>query len=41
MRRVGCVLEELKHRILLIQMLFGNEFIVMTENQYIHLLIWK
>jgi len=37
----GCVLEELKHGILFIRMLFRNEFTVTMENLYIHLLIWK
>jgi len=41
MGHAECVLEEFKHGIVFILMLLGNEFIVTTENLYIHLLIWK
>jgi hypothetical protein len=40
-RLIRGVLEEFKHGVLFIQMLFGNEFIVMMVDLYIHLLIWK
>jgi len=30
-----------KHRIMLVQMLFGDEFIIMVERLDIHLFIWK
>jgi len=34
-------MKEVKHRILLIQMLFGDEFIIMVERLDVHLFIWK
>jgi len=37
----GCVLKELKHRIMIVRMLLGNEFIVTIKILYIHLFIWK
>ena len=35
------MLEEFEHRIVFIRTLFRDEFIVLVENLYIHLLIWK
>jgi len=34
-------MEEVKHRIMLIQMLFRDEFIIMVERLDVHLFIWK
>ena len=34
-------MEEVKHRIMLVQMLFGDEFIIMVERLDVHLFIWK
>jgi len=34
-------MEEVKHRIMLIQVLFGDEFIIMVERLDAHLFIWK
>ena len=34
-------MKEVKHRIMLVQMLFGDEFIIMVERQDVHLFIWK
>jgi len=34
-------MKEVKHRIILVQMLFGDEFIFMVERLDIHLFIWK
>jgi len=30
-----------KHRIMLVQILFGDEFIIMVERLDVHLFIWK
>jgi len=32
---------EVKHRIMLVQMLFGNEFIIVVGGLDVHLFIWK
>jgi len=37
----GCVVKELKHGIMFVRMLLGNEFIVTIKILYIHLFIWK
>ena len=34
-------MEEVKHRIVIVQMLFGDEFIIMVERLDVHLFIWK
>jgi len=34
-------MKEVKHRIMLVQMLFGDEFIIMVEWLYVHLFVWK
>ena len=34
-------MKEVKHRIMLVQILFGNEFIIMVGRQDVHLFIWK
>jgi len=34
-------MKEVKHRIMLVQMLFGDEFIIMVEQLDGHLFIWK
>ena len=34
-------MKEVKHRIMLVQMLFGDEFITMGERLDVHLFIWK
>ena len=34
-------MKEVKHRIMLVQMLFGDEFIIMVERLDVHLFIWK
>jgi len=34
-------MEEVKHRIMLVQMLFGDEFIIVVERLDVHLFIWK
>ena len=34
-------MKEVKLRILLVQMLFGDEFIIMVERLDVHLFIWK
>ena len=34
-------MKEVKHRIMLVQMLFGDEFIIMGERLDVHLFIWK
>ena len=34
-------MKEVKHRIMLVQMLFGDEFIIMVERLDAHLFIWK
>jgi len=34
-------MKEVKHRIMLVQMLFGNEFIIMVERLDVNLFIWK
>jgi len=34
-------MKEVKHRIKLIHMLFGDEFIIMVERLDVHLFIWK
>ena len=34
-------MKDVKHRIMLIQMLFGDEFIIMVERLDVHLFIWK
>jgi len=33
-------MKEVKHRIVLVQMLFGDEFFIMVERLDIHLFIW-
>ena len=40
-RRAGCVLEKFEHGVVFIRMLLGNEFVIVMEDVYIHLLIWK
>ena len=32
---------EVKHRIMFVRMLFGNEFIITVERLDVHLFIWK
>jgi len=34
-------MKEVKHRIMLVQMFFGDEFIIMVERLDVHLFIWK
>jgi len=34
-------MKEVKHRIMLVQMLLGDEFIIMVERLDVHLFIWK
>ena len=34
-------MEEVKHRIMFVRMLFGDEFIIMVEQLDVHLFIWK
>jgi len=34
-------MKEVKHRIMLFQMLFRDEFIIMVERLDVHLFIWK
>jgi len=34
-------MKEVRHRIILVQMLFGDEFIIMVERLDVHLFIWK
>ena len=34
-------MKEVKHRIMLVQMLFGDEFIIIVEQLDVHLFIWK
>jgi len=34
-------MKEVKHKIMLVQMLFGDEFIIMVKRQDVHLFIWK
>ena len=34
-------MKEVKHRIMLVQMLFGGGFIIMVERLDVHLFIWK
>ena len=34
-------MKEVKHRIMLVQMLFGDEIIIMVEQLDVHLFIWK
>jgi hypothetical protein len=34
-------MKEVKHRIMLVQMLFGDEFIILVEQLDVHLFIWK
>ena len=34
-------MKEVKYRIMLVQMLFGDEFIIMVERLDVHLFIWK
>ena len=34
-------MKEVKHRIVLVQMLFGDEFIIMVERLDVHLFVWK
>ena len=34
-------MKEVKHRIMLVQMLFGHEFIIMVERLDEHLFMWK
>jgi len=34
-------MKEVKHRIMLIQMLFGDEFIIMVERLDVNLFIWQ
>jgi len=34
-------MKEVKHRIMLVLMLFGDEFIIMVERLDVHLFIWK
>jgi len=34
-------MKEVKHRIMLVQILFGDEFIIMVERLDVHLFIWK
>jgi len=35
------LMEEFRRRIMLIQMLFGDELIIMVEQLDVHMLIWK
>ena len=34
-------MNEVKHTIMLVQMLFGDEFIIMVERLDVHLFIWR
>ena len=34
-------MKEVKHRTMLVQMLFGDEFIIMVERLDVHLFMWK
>jgi len=34
-------MKEVKHRIMFVQMLFGDEFIIMAERLDVHLFLWK
>ena len=34
-------MEEVKHRIMFVQMLFGDEFIIMVERLDVQLFMWK
>jgi hypothetical protein len=34
-------MKEVKHRIMLVQMFFGDEFFIMVERLDVHLFIWK
>ena len=34
-------MKDVKHRILLVQMFFGDEFIIMVKQLDVHLFIWK
>ena len=34
-------MKEVKHMIVVVQMLFGDEFIIMVEQLDVHLFIWK
>ena len=34
-------MKEVKHRIMLVRMLFGDDFIIMVERLDVHLFIWK
>jgi len=34
-------MKEIKHRIMLVQMLFGDEFVIVVERLDVHLFIWK
>ena len=34
-------MKEVKHRVVLVRMLFGDEFIIMVERLDVHLFIWK
>jgi len=34
-------MKEVKHRIMLVQMLFGDEFIIMMKQLDVHLFVWK
>ena len=34
-------MKEVKHRIMFVQMLFGDEFIIMVERLDVHLFMWK
>jgi len=35
------VVKEFKHRTVLVQMLFGNEFVIMVEGLHVHPFVWK
>ena len=34
-------MKEVKHRIMLVQMLFGDDFTIMVERLDVHVFIWK
>ena len=34
-------MKEVKHRIMLVQMIFGDEFIIMVERLDVYLFVWK
>jgi len=34
-------MKQVKHRIMLVQMLFGDELIIMVERLDVHLFVWK